>query len=56
MKLDEEKTAKMNMALSDARINAFERSGSSSEIKTPYKIFHCILFRNRRIGRHGIAG
>jgi hypothetical protein len=56
MKLDEEKTAKMNMALSDARINAFERSGSSSEIKTPYKIFHCVLLRSRRIGRHGIAG
>jgi|GEM_PF-2432979 len=56
MNLDDEKTAEMNMALSDARINAFERSGSSSEIKTPYKIFHCVLLRSRRIGRHGIAG
>ena len=56
MNLDDEKMAEMNMALGDARINAFERSGSSSEIKTPYKIFHCVLLRSRRIGRHGIAG
>ena len=38
MNLDEEKTAEINMALSEACINAFEHSGSESEIEIHFKI------------------
>ena len=38
MNLDEEKTAEINMALSEACINAFEHSGSDSEIEIHFKI------------------
>ena len=38
MNLDEEKTAEINMALSEACINAFEHSESKSEIEIHFKI------------------
>jgi serine/threonine-protein kinase RsbW len=38
MNLDEEKTAEINMALSEACINAFEHSGSNSDIEIHFKI------------------
>ena len=38
MNLDEEKTAEINMALSEACINAFEHSGSNSDIDIHFKI------------------
>ena len=38
MSLDEEKTAEINMALSEACINAFEHSGSNSDIEIHFKI------------------
>ena len=38
MNLDEEKTPEINMALSEACINAFEHSGSESEIEIHFKI------------------
>ena len=38
MRLDEEKTAEINMALSEACINAFEHSGSNSDIEIHFKI------------------
>ena len=38
MNLDEEKTAEINMALSEASINAFEHSGSNSDIEIHFKI------------------
>ena len=38
MNLDEEKTAEINMALSEACINALEHSGSESEIEIHFKI------------------
>ncbi|MBH08750.1 MAG: anti-sigma regulatory factor [Candidatus Marinimicrobia bacterium] len=38
MNLDDEKTAEINMALSEACINAFEHSESKSEIEIHFKI------------------
>tara|TARA_Y100000590_G_scaffold297103_1_gene334817 strand:- start:27035 stop:27448 length:414 start_codon:yes stop_codon:yes gene_type:complete len=38
MNLDDEKTAEINMALSEACINAFEHSESSSEIEIHFRI------------------
>ena len=38
MGLDEMKTAEINMALSEACINAFEHSGSNSDIEIHFKI------------------
>ena len=38
MSLDEEKSAEINMALSEACINAFEHSGSNSDIEIHFKI------------------
>ena len=38
MSLDEEKTAEINMALSEACINAFEHSCSNSDIEIHFKI------------------
>ena len=38
MNLDEEKTAEINMALSEACINAFEHSESKSDIEIHFKI------------------
>ena len=38
MNLDEEKTAEINMALSEACINAFEHSESKSEIEIHFRI------------------
>ena len=38
MSLDEEKTAEINMALSEACINAFEHSGSNRDIEIHFKI------------------
>ena len=43
MNLDEEKTAEINMALSEACINAFEHSGSNSDIEIHFKISDDLL-------------